>query len=44
MKTMTAVVAVFTAYCYLVRPYRSNIANGVLCLAMAGLTIQVIMI
>ena len=44
MKVMTAVVCVFTAYCYVVRPYRSDVANGVLCLSMIGLTIQVVLI
>lgn len=41
---MTAIVCVFTAYCYIVRPYRSGTANAILCLCMIGLTIQVVLI
>lgn len=44
MKVMTAIVCVFTAYCYIVRPYRSGTANAILCLCMIGLTIQVVLV
>jgi len=44
MKVMTAIVCVFTAYCYIVRPYRSGSANAILCLCMVGLTIQVVLV
>lgn len=38
------ILVFFTLYCYVSRPYRSEWTNVILCLGMAGLSMQVILI
>lgn len=38
------ILVFFTLYCYVTRPYRSDWTNVILCLGMAGLSMQVILI